>query len=110
MLSPIHRKNIFTEWSCQITSSEKDIAIQYIQEKCPSLISKLWKFQKNKDPDPFNKTTFGKVSASISMTDFEWWEAFVDTFPEILHDEEKSLIFQLSTATASSADLERMFS
>lgn len=108
VFSPTHRKGVFSNSSCKLTSAEKEIAFDYIQTKCPTLISKAWKFGENKQP--FNKAAFGKLSTLSSMTDFEWWAAYIDMFPEVLSDEEKAFILQLASATASSADLERTFS
>lgn len=108
LLSPTHRKGVLSESACNLSPTEKEEAIDYIQSKCPALLPKVFKFGDHKPP--FNKPAFCDISMLNSMTDYDWWSAFTDTFPDVLSDDENAFVLKLSTAVASSADLERMFS
>lgn len=108
LLSPTHQFNIFNSTICCLTSEEVESGLNYIRSLCPSLTPKVLKFRAKMHP--FNVKEYTAVPTIIDMSDYQWWIIFNDSYPNLFDEVERGFIYQLCTASASSAELERAFS
>lgn len=93
-----------------LSSEENDMAIKFLEENFNlTFMSLFYKYKGN--VGPFSRTGSGMSESVISsMTDSEWWISFQAVHPKYISDRNLANILQLTSASCSTAGIERIFS
>lgn len=89
-----------------LTENEKKLGMEYIFENFSLAFSDLMKKYEALE-FPFSPAI---ISASSNLTSFQWWKSFQSIYPDKIGKLDYLNLLKLTTAVASSAGVERIFS
>lgn len=101
------------EEKIDITKEEKKKGLEFIKEKCGSgFVAVILKFLGKLEPfHNHDKSIFFDPTVVETMSDYEWWNSFSKILNnDLIGEKEIQFINMMTTAKASTASIERIFS